>query len=712
MEPEIPGNSHSTNLLFRVGGWLWPELREMSWQRRLVGAVDVFVSLLIAPFALFGLIWLFKATDWELVRQNWLVLLLYGGLLVLFARLNYFFIIEIRTDRYGSAEGSMDSMMQWSVAFIFGPSALWLTVLARLGNFIWTWRRFQSKSAHWSRLRSLIQEITVATLAYLVALEFYSRLGGTIPFTELSVQVMLPALAALMVHFLVVLLIWAPYIFYSIWVQVTITQSRATAPIVRFMLLALGLPLLAHPFAILVAGLYVEEGIIVDLFFILGLLMVAYLGRQLSWAAETSRQQSRMLEKLEALGRDIINAPPDASSLPALLIEHVPMMFPSGRVAVWMADQGYLFINPPDWRLEIEPIWFWASTKNSAHAFLANHDLPWSSPGGRHDPVVLTPILSVDDGRPIGCIYLELRSLAQPWGIKALQGLFPALQSLANSIASALHQAEIYAETLEYQSAMQELEFAGRIQASFLPNELPLLDGWELAVSYLPARETSGDFFDFILLPDGKVGVLIADVADKGVGAALYMALSRTLIRTYALEFEASPDIIFFSANERILQDARANLFVTAFYGVLDPNDGSLTYCNAGHNSPLLLSRKNGGIIHALTPTGMPMGIDEDSTWTQTSIQIDPGDVLILYTDGIPDAQDEEGSFFKERRLIEVIQDHLDSPAQDIQSAILDAVQDFSSGNAQFDDITLLVLKRDVLTTESPPDVEEQEYYE
>lgn len=712
MEPEITGNSDTSSLLLRVAGWFWPELKEMSWQRQLVGAVDVVVTLLSIPFAIIGLIWLFQETDWQIIQQNWSELILFGGLLVLFTRLNYFFIIEIRTDRYGSAEGSLDSMLQWSVAFIFGPTALWLTVLARLGNFFLTWRRFQTKSAHWSRLRSLIQEITVATLAYLLALQFFSSLGGTIPFAELSVEVMIPALLTLLVHFLLVLLIWTPYIAYSIWVQVTITQSRAMTPIVRFMLLALGLPLLAHPFSILVAGLYVEEGIIVDLFFILGLLMVAYLGRQLSWTAETSRQQSRMLEKLEALGRDIINAPPDASTLAALLTEHVPMMFPSGRVAVWITSQDYLYKNPADWRIEIEPIWLWTSTKQDPHAFLANHDLPWGTPGKRHDPVVLTPILSVDGGRPIGCIYLELRSLAQPWGLKALQGLFPAVQSLADSIASALHQAEIYAETLDYQAAMQELEFAGRIQASFLPNELPLLDGWELAVSYLPARETSGDFFDFILLPDGKVGILIADVADKGVGAALYMALSRTLIRTYALEFEVSPDIIFFSANERILQDARANLFVTAFYGVLDPNDGSLTYCNAGHNSPLLISPKNDGIIHALTPTGMPMGIDEDSTWTQATIQIEPGDVLILYTDGIPDTQDAEGSFFKERRLIEVIQDQADSPAQDIQSAILDAVDGFAGGSAQFDDITLLVLKRDISPIVSLPGSEEQEYYD
>jgi serine phosphatase RsbU (regulator of sigma subunit) len=186
---------------------------------------------------------------------------------------------------------------------------------------------------------------------------------------------------------------------------------------------------------------------------------------------------------------------------------------------------------------------------------------------------------------------------------------------------------------------------------------------------------------------------MVADVADKGLGAALYMALSRTLIRTYALEYQVSPDIIFFSANERILMDASANLFVTVFYGILDPVDGMLTYSNAGHSPPLLLNRREGA-VHALTPTGMPIGVDEEATWTQTQIAIEPGDILILYTDGIPDSQDPKGEFFNERRLLEAAQEAKDSSPQEIQSAILDAVQEFSQGTSQFDDITLLVLKR------------------
>jgi serine phosphatase RsbU (regulator of sigma subunit) len=691
--------------LLSIARWFWPTLDEMTEQRRLMGVCDVITFLILLPVSIAGLVWLVLETDIPLIREELPILLIFGALIVLFNRLRYFFIFEIRTDRFGSAEGSLASMIQWSAAFLFGPSALWLSILTTLGSFGWNWRKPHSEAAGWAQLRNLVLEISSQSVAYLVALDVYRRAGGVIPIPGISMDVMAPALIALGVHFLVELLCWLPYILHSIWVHIILTQTTAIAHLLKFLLLALGLPVLAHPFAILVAGLYVEDGILIDLFFIFGLLMVAYLGRQLSWAAETSRQQSRQLEQLEALGRAIINAPPDASTLAAILEEHLPMMFPSSRTIIWMTDEGAIYKNPGEWHPDIESIWEWVREQDEIHGFLANNDLPWRSTTARHDPTLLAPIQGIGDEPPQGCIYIELRSLAQPWDLHALQALYPAVQSLADLLASTLRQAAAYAETLEYQSALQELEFAGRIQASFLPNDLPDLDRWELAVTLLPARETSGDFFDFIPASDGKVGILVADVADKGLGAALYMALSRTLIRTYAVEYEASPDIVFFSANERILQDARANLFVTVFYGLLDPATGELTYCNAGHSSPLLLSRRDGGTIHALSPTGMPIGIDEDATWTQATIQIEPGDVLLLYTDGIPDAQNEDGVFFKERRLIEVAQLNMDGSAQDIQLAILDAVQEFSGATAQFDDITLLVLRRDP----NPPDVPGQQ---
>ncbi len=673
----------------------------MSEGRQLVGTGDVIVFLITVPISILGLVWLALVSDLDTIRRSWSLFLLLAVMILIFNRVKYFIIVEIRTDRYGSADGSLASVVQWAGVFLLGPTALWLSLLGTLISFGWNWRKMNSEAARWNLLRGSVMELAAITPAYLIALAFYRNMGGTYPIAELNPSTLLVALGTLAVHLLIVIMIWSVYTVYAVWIQRILTQSFVIRPVYRFLFLALGLPTLANPFSILLAVLYLQNGLFAFFFFSIGLLMVAYLTRQLSWAAEGSRQQSKELEKLEHLGRDIINAPLDASTLSNLLIEHVPSMFPSGRVVIWLHSDRFLLKHPEDWNMEIEPIWQWVEKQTECAAFLARDLLPWFTEKGEHGPIVLTPIMDAVRMEPIGCVYIELRSLAQPWDRKALSTLTPAVKTLADQVASALHQAEMYEGALDYQFAIQELEFAGRIQASFLPNELPRLDGWELAVTFLPARETSGDFFDFIPLPDGKVGILIADVADKGVGAALYMALSRTLIRTYALEYEAQPDIIFFSANERILQDARAELFVTAFYGILDPKTGNFTYSNAGHNPPLLMSSENGFNLQALTTNNMPLGVDEDATWHQQSIQIQPGNVLLLYTDGIPDAQNKEEAFFKEKRLIEVVHPMIDSSAQEIQNTLINTVQDFVGDASQFDDITLLVIKRDLECTKS-----------
>jgi serine phosphatase RsbU (regulator of sigma subunit) len=273
--------------------------------------------------------------------------------------------------------------------------------------------------------------------------------------------------------------------------------------------------------------------------------------------------------------------------------------------------------------------------------------------------------------------------------------LFPATQSLADQIASTLKQAEAYEQSLNFQQVSQELRLAGQIQSSFLPNKFPPISGWQLAVTLLPARETSGDFFDVIQLSDDRIGILVADVADKGVGSALYMALSRTLIRTYAEEYDAAPEVVFFAANNRLLKDARANLFITTFYGILDPREGILTYCNAGHNPPYLIRNSNQEIVESLSRTGIAMGIESNSTWSTEIVSIEPGDILLLYTDGIPDARDKEGDYFNDERIIDIARNNSGRLAFEIQSSIIAEVQNFMAATPQDDDITLMVLVRD-----------------
>ena len=241
----------------------------------------------------------------------------------------------------------------------------------------------------------------------------------------------------------------------------------------------------------------------------------------------------------------------------------------------------------------------------------------------------------------------------------------------------------------------RELALAGEVQASFLPRELPDIPGWQLSVTLKPSRETSGDFYDVILLPNGRSGILVADVVEKGAGAALYMALSWILIRTYAAQYPTQPELVLNTVNRRIMEDTNTNQFVTVFYGILDPATGTLVYCNAGHCPPYLVSAQSGNDVQRLIRTGIPLGIFEDKTWGQGVVQLACGDVLVLYTDGITEAQNEQEAFFGEDRLLESVRANLGHPAQDIRDAIVTDVHRFVGDAPQFDDIALAVIVRD-----------------
>lgn len=271
----------------------------------------------------------------------------------------------------------------------------------------------------------------------------------------------------------------------------------------------------------------------------------------------------------------------------------------------------------------------------------------------------------------------------------------PALQKSRSKGKKALAKAvPSQSNGMSRQEMMTELEAAGRIQAKILPENEPRLDGWDIAAALEPAYETSGDFYDFIPLAYGKLGIVMADVANKGLGAAIFMALCSSLMRTYATHFPIMPGMVMHSVNERLNADSRSGLFVTTFYGVLDPKIARLTYANAGHNPPVMVSDNKGKPMDLLTPTGPALGIFDQARWQQKLVRFAPGDVLLLYTDGVTEAQNERGEFFGDIRLKQLVRAHKDEPAEKIQKNLLNDLRRFTGDMPRADDVALIVIKR------------------
>jgi serine phosphatase RsbU (regulator of sigma subunit) len=239
-------------------------------------------------------------------------------------------------------------------------------------------------------------------------------------------------------------------------------------------------------------------------------------------------------------------------------------------------------------------------------------------------------------------------------------------------------------------SLQQELEAAAAIQAGLLPVVLPKPHGWQFAAKLIPAQETAGDFNDCMTLADGRVGLVIADVAGKGLGPALYMATGRALIRTLVAEGHVDPADLLARVNAYLLKETHADLFITAFYGVLEPSHGTLVYANAGHPPPLIVNAQDPGNLHKLAPTGLVLGVELNVGWKQHQVQLSPGDVVLLYTDGVTEAENTSGSFFETERLVAALRGNLESSAEIAVTTVLAAVRAFANRAPQNDDITLL----------------------
>lgn len=270
-----------------------------------------------------------------------------------------------------------------------------------------------------------------------------------------------------------------------------------------------------------------------------------------------------------------------------------------------------------------------------------------------------------------------------------------------------------------------DVEIARDIQKSFLPSKLPNPEGWEIAAYFAPAREVAGDFYDAFTMAQGRrIGFVIADVCDKGVGAALFMALTRSLTRAFAQQNyslnlmdgigedlpvaggrrRGLPSVGTMSLqNAVVLTNAyittnhfELNYFATLFFGMFDQTTGALAYINGGHCAPIILDG-NGHVKARLKATGTPVGMMPDAVYTIGQAQLDPGDILFGYSDGVTDARNPAGKMFSEKRMLELLQQEQAASANELLIRVKTAVDEHISTADQYDDITMIAVYRHYL---------------
>ena len=266
--------------------------------------------------------------------------------------------------------------------------------------------------------------------------------------------------------------------------------------------------------------------------------------------------------------------------------------------------------------------------------------------------------------------------IAEEWGI--------------GTIGSNLRGQLLEQERIERERIEQDLRVARRIQQASLPKEAPEPEGWQISPFYQPARWVGGDFYDFFELEDGRLGIVVGDATGHGVPAALVMASARSMLRAVAQASAYSPGDALRRVNDPLATDIPSNMFVTCFYAILDPKNGSLTYANAGHDLPYL--HRNGG-VEELRARGMPLGLMPGMGYEEKQTILEAGQAALLYSDGLVEAHDPKGEMFGFPRLRALVSEHAEK--ESLEEALLQELYSFvGEGWEQEDDITLLTLKR------------------
>ncbi|MBV8571056.1 MAG: SpoIIE family protein phosphatase [Acidobacteriaceae bacterium] len=299
---------------------------------------------------------------------------------------------------------------------------------------------------------------------------------------------------------------------------------------------------------------------------------------------------------------------------------------------------------------------------------------------------ILAVPLQTDD-RVIGLLYLDSPFLVRGFNTEDLN----LLTVMANIAAIRIEHARLIAEEESRKMLARELERAAEIQRRLLPSNAPEVDGFDLAGYNAQCRTVGGDYYDFLPYPDGRLAILVGDVSGKGLSAALLMSNLQAAARVV---FE-SPEPLgaqISRLNRSIAMSCPGSCFITFFAAVLDIKTGKLLHCNAGHNPPLIVRTDNQ--VHSLAATGLPLGITRDGGYEVKSSCLEPGDVLVLFSDGVTEACSPDDEEFGEQGLIRLIQENRNCSAADLIEAISEKLKTFTAGAPPADDITLAIARR------------------
>jgi len=319
---------------------------------------------------------------------------------------------------------------------------------------------------------------------------------------------------------------------------------------------------------------------------------------------------------------------------------------------------------------------------------------PITSPDVRKNPVyinarsetrseMVAPIIS--NTEVIGVFDLESDEL-NAYSDDDLQ----VLMLLASQVAIIIEKVMLHEQLIEKKRLEGQLEVARQVQLELLPAKDPQLEGYDISAYNFPTEEVSGDYYDWVKIFDDQIGLVIADVSGKGVPAALLMAFLRASLRA-ATHVGYSPHVSMAKVNYLLWESIERNQFVTAFYGILDVTNKTLSYTNAGHNPPILMDKD--GNFSFIERGSVPLGMFQDTRYYEYYLTTEPGELLVLYTDGATEAQNPRGEEFGKERLAEAVKKNRQLGARELIAAIHKEVIEWTDGRGATDDVTFFVIK-------------------